>query len=64
MKHLKKIFTDKPERGINIIDLSKYTPVGKKDCQGMCDRKVVPTKDGVVIVCDGCNRIVMDNRDK
>jgi hypothetical protein len=27
-----------------------------------CDRDVVMTKEGPVIVCKGCMRIVMDNR--
>jgi hypothetical protein len=44
------------------IDLSIYAPVLTKDCQGRCDRKVVLTKEGPLIVCNGCSRIVMDNR--
>lgn len=43
--------------------LSEYTPVGKAFCEGKCDRKVIPTKEGMVIVCDGCKRVVIDNRD-
>lgn len=42
--------------------LSKYTPVGVNFCQGKCDRKVIVTSTGPVITCDGCNRIVIDNR--
>jgi hypothetical protein len=41
-----------------------FAPVMTKDCQGVCDRQVVMTKEGPVIVCNGCMRIVMDNRDK
>lgn len=41
-----------------------FAPVMTKDCQGVCDRQVVITKEGPVIVCHGCMRIVMDNRDK
>lgn len=44
--------------------LDRYTPIGRKDCKGICDRKVVVTKDGPVVICDGCIRIVMDNRNK
>ncbi len=44
------------------VDLSEYAPVMTKDCQGMCDRKAIRTPEGPVIVCDGCKRIVMDNR--
>lgn len=44
--------------------LDKYAPVGTKDCESQCERKVLMTPDGPVIVCDGCDRIVMDNRDK
>ena len=46
----------------NKIDLSKYIPFGEKECQSICDRKVIISKNGPVIVCDGCNRIVIDNR--
>lgn len=45
-------------------DISKYTPVGKKDCQGICDREVLMTKKGPVVICNGCERVVMDNRGK
>lgn len=44
--------------------LNDYTPVGKKDCQGVCDREVIMVEGGPLIVCHGCERIVMDNRDK
>jgi hypothetical protein len=55
MKHLKPRQED-PLKG--------YTPIGKKDCQSMCDREVVMTKEGPVIICHGCKRVVMDNRKK
>ena len=42
--------------------LKDFAPVGKKDCEGVCDREVVMTKDGPVIICHGCMRIVMNNR--
>lgn len=41
-----------------------FAPEGTKDCEMKCDRKVVMTKNGPVIVCEGCMRIVMDNRQK
>ena len=43
-------------------NIKEYTPVGKKDCQGVCDREVIAVKQGVIIVCHGCRRIVMDNK--
>lgn len=52
MKHLR------PNRD----PLKDFIPVGKKDCQGVCDREIIMTKEGPVIVCHGCNRVVMDNR--
>lgn len=38
----------------------KYAKVGERSCEGICDRKVVPSKDGPMIVCNGCKRIVID----
>lgn len=45
-------------------DLRKYAPIGTKFCEGECLRKVVMTQDGPVVVCDGCKRVVIDNRNK
>ena len=42
------------------INLSKFAPIGTKDCQSMCDRVVVKTKDGLKIVCLACKRIVLE----
>ena len=42
--------------------LQNLAPVGTKDCEGKCDRTVIMTKDGPVIACNACKRIVMDNR--
>ena len=39
-----------------------FAPVGTKDYEMKCDRDVIMTKDGPVIICKGCMRIVMDNR--
>ena len=36
----------------------------KGECQMKCERGVIMTKEGPVIICHGCKRIVMDNRDK
>ena len=41
-----------------------FAPVGTKECQMKCDRIVLKTKTGPVLVCNGCNRIVMDMRDE
>ncbi len=51
---------------IRIMDkeLREYAPVGTKFCEGECLRKVVMTQDGPVVVCDGCKRVVIDNRNK
>ena len=43
--------------------ISEYTPIGKAFCEGKCDRKPIITEKGMVLVCDGCNRVVIDNRD-
>lgn len=37
-----------------------YNPVGF--CQMICERRVIMTSNGPVIVCEGCKRIVIDNR--
>ena len=42
--------------------LQNLAPVGPKDCEGICDRDVLMTKTGPVVICKGCMRIVMDNR--
>lgn len=39
-----------------------YSQFGTKFCEGKCDRKVIMTKNGPVVICDGCMRIVIDNR--
>lgn len=58
MKHLrsrKDFESGKP-------NLSEFAPVGTKDCEGKCERSVIMTKDGPVVACTACKRIVMDNR--
>lgn len=45
-------------------ELEKYAPVGTKGCDGQCLRNVIITENGPVIVCDGCDRIIIDNRQK
>jgi hypothetical protein len=42
--------------------LQNLSPVGTKDCEGICDRDVIMTKTGPIVICKGCMRIVMDNR--
>ena len=45
-------------------EISKdYAPVGTKDCQGICNREVVITDEGPVVICHGCMRVVMDKRE-
>jgi hypothetical protein len=43
-------------------NLEEFYPVGAKECEMKCDRDVFMTKEGPVIVCRGCMRIVIDNR--
>lgn len=40
-----------------------FAPEGSKECEMKCNRSVIMTKNGPVIVCHGCKRIVMDNRE-
>jgi len=56
---MKYLFKRKPRK---IED--DFAPVGEKGCEMKCDRDVIMTKERPVIVCHGCERIVMDNRDK
>lgn len=56
MKNLRERKEDK--------DFNDFAPVMTKDCEGMCERDVVMTKEGPVVVCNACMRIVMDNRNK
>lgn len=42
--------------------LDKYSPVGTKVCQGICDRDIIITNKKPVVVCNACKRIVMDSR--
>jgi hypothetical protein len=44
------------------MDIDKYAPVGTKHCEGICDTKILPTINGVVVICEGCKRIVVDRR--
>lgn len=41
-----------------------FAAEGTKNCQMKCERGVIMTSKGPVIVCHGCKRIVMDNREK
>jgi hypothetical protein len=38
--------------------IKEYAAQGTKDCQSNCQREVVQTKVGPVIVCHYCERIV------
>ena len=40
----------------------KYKLLGHKACKGICDRDVILSSSGSVIVCNSCKRIVIDNR--
>jgi hypothetical protein len=56
MKHLRSRREEKHP-------LQSFAPVGTKDCEMKCDRDVLMTRTGPVVICKGCMRIVMDNRD-
>ncbi len=45
-------------------ELKEYDSSPDKECEGRCDRKIIRTDNGPVIVCNSCKRVVMDNRIK
>ena len=45
-------------------NIKDFASIMTRACQGVCDREVLMTKEGPVVVCNGCMRILMDNRDK
>lgn len=44
------------------INLEDFAPQGTKHCEAKCKREVLVTKEGPIIICHGCSRIVIDNR--
>lgn len=46
----------------NKKNIENFAKVGTKVCEGSCDRDVVITKEGPVVICNSCKRIVIDNR--
>lgn len=40
--------------------IKDYAPQGTKDCESNCDREVIMTKGGPVIICHFCERIVRE----
>lgn len=44
--------------------LKTYSPVGTKSCKGICDRDVIVSERGPVVVCNACKRVVIDSRQK
>jgi hypothetical protein len=53
-----KRFDDRPKSP----NLEEFAPVDTKDCENKCERDVLMTKTGPVVVCHACKRVVMDNR--
>lgn len=49
--------------GLNIklspLKIEDYAKIGKKFCEGVCDRRIVEIKEEKFLVCDGCKRIVI-----
>jgi hypothetical protein len=46
------------------INLKDFKPAGQGQCEAHCDRQLVVTKDGPVVACLFCKRIVIDRREK
>ena len=44
--------------------LRYYAPQGTKPCEAKCEREVVMTPNGPLVVCHGCMRVLIDNREK
>ena len=44
--------------------LKDFAPQGTKACESKCEREVKMTPDGPIVICHGCMRVVMDNREK
>jgi len=42
--------------------IKEYAPQGTKDCESNCEREVIMTPRGPVIVCHFCERIVLEIR--
>lgn len=42
------------------MDIKNFTPLGTKDCESKCDRKVHVDEKGRKIICVSCQRIVME----
>jgi hypothetical protein len=40
--------------------LKDYAPQGTKDCESNCEREVILTPKGPVIVCHFCERVVRE----
>jgi hypothetical protein len=40
----------------------EYAPQGTKDCESNCEREVIMTPKGPVIVCHFCERVVREIR--
>lgn len=41
-------------------DIRDYVPEGTKDCEYNCDREVIMTAKGPIIVCHFCKRVVRE----
>lgn len=42
--------------------IREYAPQGTKDCESNCEREVIMTRKGPIIVCHFCERIVREIR--
>jgi hypothetical protein len=40
----------------------EYAPQGTKDCESNCEREVIMTPKGPIIVCHFCERVVREIR--
>ncbi len=46
------------------MNLENFAQQGTKFCEGKCNKQIIMTESGPVIICNGCKRIVIDNRKK
>jgi hypothetical protein len=42
------------------MDIKSFAPLGTKDCESKCDRKVINDSGKRKIICISCQRIVME----
>lgn len=46
------------------MKIEDLAPEGTKQCEGKCERKIIMTESGPIIICIACQRIVIDRSKK